>query len=115
MEDKALETIKKMLIDRKFKVPTHEAVGNPLDETRMYTMGGVLIIFSEKSRLTEPVLRSYIAFAEDGYTHGTIVITLIQPSDTVVSIVREYNSDLKKPFLQLFDIRHVQFDISTHR
>ena len=115
MEDKALEVIKTMLINRKFKITEHEVVGNPLDETRMYTMDGVLIIFSEKSRLTEPVLNTYISFAEEGYKNGTIIVTLIQPSDTVISLIRDYNSDLKKPFLQIFDIRHIQFDISTHR
>lgn len=115
MEDRALETLKRMLESRKIKVDVVETLANAIDETRMYNIGGILIIFNEKSRLNENALQSYITFAEDNnYKNGTIVVSLVSPSDNVVNVVRAYNNQ-KNPLLQIFDIRRLQFDITTHR
>ena len=116
MEEKALETLTKMLASRQIKVEKPETLGNPIDETRMYNLGGILIIFSEKGRLNENALNSYIAFsAENKYTHGTIVVTLVPPSESILTVVRDHINDAKNPLLQIFDIRRLQFDITTHR
>ena len=116
MEDKALETLKTMLSSRNIKVENAETISTPIDETRMYNIGGILVVFSEKGRLTENVLQSYITFAQDNsYTHGTIIVTLIPPSENILGSVRTHNADSANPFLQIFDIRRLQFDITTHR
>jgi len=115
MEDKALQTIKTMLESRKIKVDTIETLANAIDETRMYNIGGVLVIFNEKSRLNESALQGYITFAEDNnYNSGTIVVSLVPPSENVINIVRSHING-KTPLLQIFDIRRLQFDITTHR
>lgn len=116
MEDRAIETLKKILAKRQIKTDTVDSLGSPVDETRMFNIGGILIIFSEKGRMTENILQGYITFAVDNnYTHGTIVVSLIQPSENVLAFVRDYNNNLKNPLFQVFDIRRLQYDITTHR
>ena len=114
MEERAIETLKKMLSIRGVKVETPETL-TPLDDTRMYNFGGVLVIFSEKSRISDSNLTSYIKFAEsNGFTNGTIVVSQIPSSETIVNIVREYINNPNNQLLQIFDIRRLQFDITTH-
>ena len=116
MEDRAIETIKRMLVGRDIKVDNVDSLGSPVDETRMFNIGGVLVIFSEKGRVTENILQTYITFAEDNsYTHGVIVVTLSPPSVNVLDFIRTYNNNTTKPLFQVFEIRRLQFDITTHR
>jgi DNA-directed RNA polymerase I, II, and III subunit RPABC1 len=116
MEDRAIETLKKILVKRQIKTDSVDSLGSPVDETRMFNIGGILVIFSEKGRMTENILQGYMTFATDNnYTHGTIVVSLIQPSENVLAFVRDYNNDLKNPLFQVFDIRRLQYDITTHR
>ena len=116
MEERAINCLKKMLGSRGLKIEGVESLGNPIEETRMFSISGILIVFSEKGRITEGVLNSYITFAsENNYTHGTIVVSLSSASDSILELVRAHNNDPKNPILQLFDIRRLQFDITTHR
>ncbi len=116
MEDRAIEVIKSMLVLRNIKTDSVDTLGSPIDETRMFNIGGFLVIFSEKGRMTENILQSYITFAEDNnYTHGTIVVSIVEPSENVLAFVRDHNSDRTKPIFQVFEIRRLQFNISTHR
>ena len=116
MEDKALETLKAILALRNIKVETNEFIGAALDETRMYNMGGVLIIFSNKSRINESNLTSYIKFAsENNYTQGTIIVSLIPSSEKIQNIVRDHINNAENSLLQIFDIKRLQFNITTHR
>jgi len=116
MEDKALETLKIMLNNRGKSVKEIETLGNSLDETRMYNLGGVLIIFSDKGRMTDNVLKSYIQFCEDNnYSNGAIIVMATSPSDNILDMIRTYNSESKNPLIQLFNVRYLQFDISSHR
>ena len=116
MEEIALETLKSMLNGRKKKVEQIETLGNSLDDTRMYNLGGVLIIFSDKGRMTDNVLKSYLQFSEDNnYTNGIIIVIATSPSENIVDLVRSHNSEPKNQLVQLFNIRYLQFDISTHR
>ena len=116
MEDKALETLKAILALRNIKVESNEFIGAALDETRMYNMGGILIIFSNKSRINESNLTSYIKFAsENNYTQGTIVVSLIPCSEKIQNIVRDHINNSENSLLQIFDIKRLQFNIVTHR
>jgi len=116
MEERALTTITKMLRERGHKIDKHEAIGNPLDETRMYSFGGILVIFSEKSRVTDNELQNFISYAADNsYSNGMIVVSMTPASPAVINVVSRYIEDPKNGLLQMFDIRHLQFDITTHR
>jgi DNA-directed RNA polymerase subunit H (RpoH/RPB5) len=116
MEEKALVTLKAMIEARGLKVGDPEPLASVLDETSMYKIGDVLIIFSDKSRINEANLSSYIKFSsENGYTNGTIVVSLIPCSEKIVNIVRSYISKKENPLLQIFDILRLQTDISKHR
>ena len=116
MEELAIETLKGILRVRNIKTDDVDSLGSPIDETRMYNIGGVLIIFSEKGRLTENILQTYMTFAdENNYKHGTVVVSLVEPSENVLAFIRDYNNDLKNPLFQVFEIRRLQYDITKHR
>jgi DNA-directed RNA polymerase subunit H (RpoH/RPB5) len=115
MEDRALATIKTMLNERNLKVEQPESLGSPVDDTKMYNFGGVLVIFSEKTRVSDNNLTAYIKFAlENNYTNGTIVISQIPSSESVLNSVRKYINKPENPMLQIFDIRSVGFNRSLH-
>lgn len=114
MEEKALETLKIMLNNRGKNVTEIETLGNSLDETRMYNLGGVLVIFSDKGRMTDGVLKSYVQFCEDNnYTNGVIIVMSTSPSENILDMIRTMNTG--KTLVQLFNVRYLQFDISSHR
>lgn len=116
MEERALQTLKDMLLARGLKSETFEPVGNPLDETKMYTFAGILIVFSEKTRLTVTEFKNILTFAsENNHTSGTIIITLTKTSESVIELLRQYLSNKDNPLVQIFYISHLNFDISKHR
>ena len=116
MEDRAIETIKSMLVLRNIKTDSVDSLGSAIDETRMFNIGGFLVIFSEKGRLTENILQSYMTFAdENNYKHGTIVVSVVEPSENVLAFVRDHNNDPKNAIFQIFEIRRLQFNITKHR
>jgi DNA-directed RNA polymerase subunit H (RpoH/RPB5) len=116
MEERALSTLKQMLTDRGIKSEKFEPTGNPLDETRMYVFGGVLIVFSEKTRLTPAEFKNILAYAsENNYTAGTIIITLSKAPESVVELLRTHLANKDNTLVQMFYISHLNFDISKHR
>lgn len=116
MEERTLQTLKEMLTARGIKDEKFEPIGNPMNETRMYMFGGVLIIFSEKTRVTIQELGNMITFAsENKYSGGMVVVTPTKPSDSVLDIVRKHISDKSNQLIQLFYQPHLNFDISKHR
>lgn len=119
METRALDTLKIILKNRGISANSFDPVANgSLNETaqHMFEYGGVLVIFSDKSRISEKDVRDYIAFAEENqYTAGMIIVALTRPSDSVLNAVRRHVGVPENPMIQLFEIRHLQFDISAHR
>ena len=100
MEEKALQTLKDMLELRKVKTSNPEVLTSPLDETRMYTIGDVLIIFSDKSRINETNLNSYIKFSVDNnYSAGTIIVSQIPCSEKIQDMIRAYINNKENPLL----------------
>jgi DNA-directed RNA polymerase subunit H (RpoH/RPB5) len=82
----------------------------------MYTFGGLLIIFSEKTRITTQELGNMIAFAsENKHTGGMIIVSPTRPSESVLDIVRQHISNKDNALVQLFYQAHLNFDISKHR
>lgn len=116
MEERALQTLKDMLTARGIKDEKFEPVGNPMNETRMYTFGGVLVVFSEKTRITIQELGNMIAFAsENKFTGGMLIVSPTRPSDSVLEIVRQHISNKENQLVQIFYQSHLNFDISKHR
>lgn len=116
MEERALATLKDILTARGLKAEKFESVGSPLDETKMYSFDGILVIFSTKTRVTERELTNFIEFAkENNYSSGTIVVSPSRASDTTMAALRSYIAERTNPLVQFFDIRHLQIDISKHR
>ena len=116
MEDIALSTIKEILVARGIKGDEFEPVSGALDETKMYTFASLLIIFSTKARVTEKELNNFLTFAsENSHTAGILIVTPTKPSEMVLSVLRNHISDRENPLVQIFELRHLQFDISKHR
>ena len=115
-EDRALDNLKSMLTARGFIDDGFEPVGSPPDETTMYTFGGMLIVFSNKTRVSDRDMKSFILYATDnGHTHGMIVVTGSKASEAVLAFIREYISNPDNMLVQLFEIRKLQIDIPRHR
>ena len=115
-EEKALSTIKDILNARGIEAEDFEPVAGALDETKMYTFAQVLIIFSTKSRVTERELNNFIGFAsENNHTGGILVVSPSRPSEMVLKVLRNHVADRTNPLVQIFELRHLQFDISKHR
>jgi DNA-directed RNA polymerase I, II, and III subunit RPABC1 len=116
MEDIALSTIKEILLARGIKSEQFQPIGIALDETKMYTFASILIIFSTKARVTERELNNFLNFAtENNHTSGILIVTPTKPSEMVLSVLRTYITDRENPLVQIFELRHLQFDISKHR
>lgn len=116
MEERSLQTLKSMLTARGIKAENFEQVGNPMDETRMHTFGGVLVIFSEKTRITDKEFNNFLNFAsENGHSGGIIIVSPSKPSEKVLEILRDYISKKENQLVQIFYVSHLNFDISKHR
>lgn len=111
--DRALETLRTMLGRRGLETKTDRIVSEDLDKVNLYTIGGVLVVFSQKDKgVLEKDILTFRKFAEaNGYTNGLIVVSLVPPSDNVLRTAKRFASDR----LQFFHIRQLQFDITTHR
>jgi DNA-directed RNA polymerase subunit H (RpoH/RPB5) len=115
MEARAKETIRTMLVESGLQ-GDFEDVQAPLDETRMFLFSGVLVVFSDKTRVTERELNKILEYADtNDYKSGVIIVTPTTPSELVINSVRDYIANPKTPLLQIFELRHLGFDISKHR
>ena len=119
METRALDTLKVILKNRGVVANAFEPIGiGSLNEAsqHMFEYGGILVVMSDKTRITERDVRDYIAFSDENqYTAGMVIVALTRPSESVTGAVRRYIADPSHPLIQLFEIRHLQFDISAHR
>jgi len=116
MEEVALKTLKELLLGRGRPNQEFEIVGGALDETKMYTYDSLLIIFSTKTRVTEREFNNFLEFAHDNnHTSGIIIISPSIPSENVLNVLRNHINEIENPLVQIFEIRHLQFDISKHR
>jgi len=115
MEARAIATIKKMLNDAGIQ-GEYEAVANAIDETRMFMFGPVLIVFSDKTRVTDREFAKILEYSkENDLNGGIIIVTPTAPSDLVLSSLRRYIANPENQLVQIFEIRHLGFDISEHR
>jgi DNA-directed RNA polymerase subunit H (RpoH/RPB5) len=115
MEERALSTLKTILLERGLTGDNFENVSSNLDETKIYSFGGILVIFSTKARISEKDLNTFIEYAkENSYSNGTIIVGLSKPSDTVLTALRNYVNQRDVPLVQMFEIRHLQIKYGHH-
>ncbi len=113
MENKALQTLQIHLGRRGLDTKIETVVSEELERVSMYTVGSVLVIFSQKEKgLVERDIRNFVAFADTNqYTNGVILIGMSKPSLNVMRVVRSFAKDR----IQFFWIWHLQNDWTTHR
>jgi DNA-directed RNA polymerase subunit H (RpoH/RPB5) len=115
MEEKALETLRTMLGRRGLETKTDRVIvhGHEADRANLYTIGNVLVIFSQKDNgLMVRDINGFLSFANSNdYTNGIILVALAPPSESVLKHIKS----LAKERVQFFHIRQLQFDITTHR
>jgi DNA-directed RNA polymerase subunit H len=114
MEDKALETLRTMIGRRGLDTKTERVVTEALEKVNLYTIGGILVIFSQKDKgLLDRDVKNFLEFASSNdYTNGIIMVALVPPSENVLKSIKNLTRDYN---LQFFHIRQLQFDITTHR
>lgn len=115
MEDKALQTLRTMLGRRGLDTKTDRIIIDDLDRVNIYTVGGIGVIFSQKdSGLTVRDIQTLtINYARvmGGYKNGLIIVSMTPPSENVLKAVKA----LAEKRVQIFHLRELQFDITTHR
>jgi len=116
MEARELNTLKEMLVSRGFTADDFETLGSPLDDTRMYTFNGVLIIFNQKTHISEKSFNSFIKFAEENnYRSGLIIVSQTEPSESVLSVLCSHIENRENPLVQIFTNQKLQFgNITKH-
>jgi len=115
MEERALSTLKVILTERGVAGDNFEAVSSNLDDTKMYSFAGILIVFSTKARISEKDLNSFIEFAsENSYSSGTIIVGLSRLSEAVINALRNHVNQKDIPLVQVFEIRHLQLLYGHH-
>lgn len=116
MEARALETLRIILKNRGVEDTRYEPVSAPMEQSHMYTYGGALVVFSEKARLSENEFNNFVEFAEkNGHSNGMVIVTDAKPSPSVLNAIRRHVANLEVPIVQVFELRHLQFDVSAHR
>lgn len=114
MEDKAIETLRIMLGRRGVDTKTDRVVTEAIEKVNLYTVGGILIIFSQKDKgVVERDINKMIEFAEgNDYKNGIIIVALVPPSENVLRVIKHMTKE--RP-LQFFHIHQLLYDITKHR
>ena len=112
MEDKALEILRLMLSRRGVDTKTERIVTEDVKRSNVYTIGKVLVVFSQKDKVLDSDISSFIQFARaNEFGQGVIIVGMSKPSENVLKVIKSYAKDR----VQFFTIRHLQFDLTTHR
>jgi len=115
MEERALSTLKVILTNRGRTGENFESIGSTLDDAKLYTFGGVLIVFSNKARISEKDLNTFIDYAkENTYSNGMVIVGLSKPSEAVLNSLRNYVNQSDSLLVHLFEIRHLQLQYGNH-
>jgi DNA-directed RNA polymerase subunit H (RpoH/RPB5) len=114
MEDKAIETLQTMLGQRGIDTKTERINTDALDKTNLYTIGKILVVFSQKDKgILDRDVKNFLEFANSNeYSNGIIIVALVPPSENVLKSIK---SKTKETPLQFFHIRQLLFDITRHR
>jgi len=113
MEEKALDTLRTMIGRRGLDTKTDRLVTDDLERANLYTIGNILVIFSQKGNglMVRDITTFKTFVSANGYTNGVILVALVPPSENVLKAIKSLASD----GIQFFHIRQLQFDVTTHR
>jgi DNA-directed RNA polymerase subunit H (RpoH/RPB5) len=114
MEEKALETLRIMLGRRKLETATEtiNTDNKKMEKVTLYTIGSVLVCFSQKDKVLAGDITNILTFAEEnGHTNGIIIVAMSPPSENVLRVAKSH----AKERLAFFHIWQLQFDVTTHR
>jgi DNA-directed RNA polymerase subunit H (RpoH/RPB5) len=114
MEEKALDTLRIMLARRKLGTDTERIATDDkkMEKMTLYTMGTVLVCFSQKDKILSTDIANLVKFAtENGHTTGVVMVAMSPPSENVLRVAKSHSARR----LALFHIWQLQFDITTHR
>ena len=114
MEDKALDILRTMLERRKLETVTERITtdNKKMEKVTLYTIGSVLVCFSQKDKVLAGDITNILAFAaENGHTTGIVIVAMSPPSENVLRVAKSH----AKKRLSFFHISQLQFDITTHR
>ena len=114
MEDKALDTLRTMLGRRNLETTTERVTtdNKKMEKVTLYTIGDVLVCFSQKDKVLAGDITNVLSFAEEnGHKNGIIMVAMSPPSENVLRVAKSYS----KNRLMFFHIWQLQFDITTHR
>jgi DNA-directed RNA polymerase subunit H (RpoH/RPB5) len=114
MEETALSTLRLMLGRRKLETATERVTtdAKKMEKVTLYTIGTVLVCFSQKDKVLAGDITNILAFAEEnGHTTGVIIVAMSPPSENVLRLAKSH----AKKRLIFFHIWQLQFDITTHR
>jgi DNA-directed RNA polymerase subunit H (RpoH/RPB5) len=116
MDSRELSTLKEMLVSRGFTATDFETLGSPLDDTRMYTFNGILIVFNQKTHISEKTFHGFTKFAEDNnYRSGLIIVSQTEPSESVLGVICAHIENRDNPLVQVFTNQKLQFgNITKH-
>jgi len=111
MEDKAIATLRTLFERRKLSTET-AVVSTDLKDANVYTMGSALVIFSQKDKMLDRDVNTYLKYAtENKYTNGIVIVSLSKPSENVLNSIKARAGE----GILFFHIRELQMDITTHR
>jgi DNA-directed RNA polymerase subunit H (RpoH/RPB5) len=107
MEDTALDTLRTMLAFRKLDTSTERLTtdNKKMEKVTLYTIGTVLVCFSQKDKILSTDITNVLAFAEEnGHTTGIIIVAMSPPSENVLRVAKSHS----KKRLALFHIWQLQ-------
>lgn len=83
-----------------------------LESANLYTIGNVLAIFNQKDKISERDIGKFLEYADaNDYKNGIVIVGLSPPSDNVLKVIKTHT----KNRVSYFNLRELQFDITTHR
>jgi DNA-directed RNA polymerase subunit H (RpoH/RPB5) len=107
--ERALEILKVMLASRGLDIKEERITADGIENANLYKIGDITVIFSQKGRgLLERDIRTFLKL---GFETGMIIVTMAPPSENVLKFIKTF----AKERVQLFHLRQLQFDITTHR
>ena len=90
MEDKAIATLRTLFERRKLGTET-ASLSTDLKDANVYTMGSALVIFSQKDKMLDRDVNTYLKYAtENKYTNGIVIVSLSKPSENVLNSIKAH-------------------------
>jgi DNA-directed RNA polymerase subunit H (RpoH/RPB5) len=116
METRAVEQLKTILERQGIAVEAIERRPTPktMERVNIYDMGGFMVFFSQKDKITESDLYKYKEHAKTSGAPGRIVVVAMsKPSENVEKVIKHMIASPDR--LRFFHIRELQMDITQHR